>query len=99
MATKSDPGRDPRAITEGYSMSGSQANSVALNPAGTTSGGKRFSVVGPVSAGTSSARSKRATSARGRVMGVSSTANHVTETLPEQPLALVIDRIRGQGEH
>src|SRR5262249_27616398 len=35
------------AITEGYSMSGSQAKRVALNPAGTTSGGKRDSVCGP----------------------------------------------------
>ena len=32
-------------------MSGSQANSVALNPAGTFSGGKRFSVSGPVRGG------------------------------------------------
>ena len=38
-------------------MSGSQANSVALKPAGTFSGGKRFSVCGPVRA-SSSARSK-----------------------------------------
>src|SRR5579871_2756775 len=40
-------------MTEGYSMSGSQANSVALNPAGTFSGGKRFSVCGPVRGGSS----------------------------------------------
>src|SRR5262249_46361690 len=45
------PGRGPRAITDGYSTMGSQANSVALNPAGTWSGGKRFSVCGPVFAG------------------------------------------------
>src|SRR5438094_3330861 len=48
MATNTDPGRGPRAMTDGYSMSGSQAKSVALNPAGTFSGGKRFSVSGPV---------------------------------------------------
>src|SRR5262245_55444162 len=35
-------------MTEGYSMNGSQAKSVALNPGGSLSGGKRFSVRGPV---------------------------------------------------
>ncbi len=53
MATKSDAGRGPAAITEGYSISGSQANSVALKPGGTFSGGKRFSVAGPVDGGES----------------------------------------------
>src|SRR6516162_8853709 len=35
-------------MAEGYSMKGSQANSVALKPAGSCKGGKRFSVAGPV---------------------------------------------------
>src|SRR5262245_12654053 len=35
-------------MAEGYSMKGSQANSVALNPADSCKGGKRFSVAGPV---------------------------------------------------
>src|SRR5687767_11472929 len=35
-------------MTDGYSMSGSQAKSVALKPGGSFSGGKRFSVAGPV---------------------------------------------------
>src|SRR5438046_1105674 len=47
MATKRVPCRGPPAMTEGYSISGSQANSVALKPGGTFSGGKRFSVAGP----------------------------------------------------
>src|SRR5438105_1781612 len=34
-------------MAEGYSIKGSQANSVDLNPGGTFSGGKRFSVSGP----------------------------------------------------
>jgi hypothetical protein len=38
-------------MTDGYSMSGSQANRLALNPGGTLSGGKRFSVAGPVCGG------------------------------------------------
>src|SRR6516165_2097315 len=43
-------------MAEGYSMSGSQANSVALKPAGTFRGGKRFSVCGPVRGGSPPAR-------------------------------------------
>src|SRR5262245_38757552 len=43
-------------MTEGYSMSGSQANRVALKPAGTLSGGNRFSVAGPVRGARSPAR-------------------------------------------
>src|SRR5258708_6858903 len=38
-------------MTEGYSISGSHAKSVALKPAGTRSGGKRLSVCGPVCGG------------------------------------------------
>src|SRR5882762_9608120 len=49
MATKMAPGFGPIEMTDGYSMSGSQAKSVALKPGGTLSGGKRFSVAGPVS--------------------------------------------------
>src|ERR1043165_1331888 len=41
-------GRGPKARTEGYSISGSQARSVALNSGGTLRGGNRFSVSGPV---------------------------------------------------
>src|SRR5438477_6235527 len=48
MATKSEFAFGPAAMTEGYSMNGSQANSVALNPGGSLRGGKRFSVRGPV---------------------------------------------------
>src|SRR5262245_38794273 len=40
-------------MTDGYSMSGSHAKSVALKPAGTFSGGKRFSVGGPTRGGSS----------------------------------------------
>src|SRR5688572_12448079 len=66
MATNSDPAFGPAAMTDGYSISGSQAKSVALNPGGRRSGGKRFSVAGPVFAGSSarSAGSARASSAR-----------------------------------
>src|SRR5262245_18235176 len=49
MATKSEFAVGPAAMTDGYSMNGSQANNVVLNPAGSLSGGKRFSVSGPVS--------------------------------------------------
>jgi len=45
------PRRGPNASTEGYSINGSQAKRVALNCAGTVSGGNRFSVSGPVRAG------------------------------------------------
>src|SRR6266480_3950259 len=48
MATKMAPGFGPIEMTDGYSIMGSQANSVALKPAGTLSGGKRFSVAGPI---------------------------------------------------
>src|SRR5262245_21599300 len=47
MATKSEFAVGPAAMTEGYSMNGSQAKSVALNPGGSFSGGNRFSVAGP----------------------------------------------------
>src|SRR5688500_14446899 len=47
--------RGPRASTEGYSIRGSHAKSVALNCGGTLSGGNRFSVSGPVPAGSSGA--------------------------------------------
>src|SRR5262245_34773975 len=40
--------RDPNARTEGYSMRGSQAKSVALKFGGTLIGGNRFFVSGPV---------------------------------------------------
>src|SRR5262245_53180371 len=43
----------PAAITEGYSISGSQAKSVTLKPGGTFNGGNRFSVCGPVFGGSS----------------------------------------------
>src|SRR5947199_10725924 len=43
--------RGPKARTEGYSISGSHAKSVALNCGGTFRGGNRFSVSGPVRAG------------------------------------------------
>src|SRR5262245_34671642 len=46
MATKTVPGRGPVASTEGYSIIGSQAKSVALNPAGTCSGGNCFRAAG-----------------------------------------------------
>src|SRR2546428_794907 len=42
--------RGPKARTEGYSISGSQAKSVALNCGGTLRGGKRLSVSGPIRA-------------------------------------------------
>src|SRR2546426_7548227 len=42
-------------MTEGYSMRGSQAKSVAVKPSGTFSGGKRCSVLGPVTGGASPA--------------------------------------------
>src|ERR1700722_11896640 len=60
MATKMAPGFGPTAMTDGYSMSGSQANSVALKPGGTFSGGKRFSVAGPVGAGAPASRNTMA---------------------------------------
>src|SRR5262245_41809845 len=47
--------RGPNARTEGYSISGSHAKSVALNCGGTLSGGKRFSVSGPVRTGSGAA--------------------------------------------
>src|SRR5262245_49373374 len=50
-------------MTDGYSMSGSQANSVALKPAGTSRGGKRFSVAGPVWGCWAAARAKKPTAA------------------------------------
>src|SRR6185295_14946485 len=40
--------RGPKARTEGYSIRGSHAKSVALNCGGTLIGGNRFSVSGPV---------------------------------------------------
>src|SRR5579864_3681075 len=43
-------------MTDGYSMSGSQAKRVALKPGGTLSGGKRFSVCGPVRGGSAAPR-------------------------------------------
>src|SRR5437899_484866 len=43
--------RGPKARTEGYSISGSHAKSVALNCGGTFSAGNRFSVSGPVRVG------------------------------------------------
>jgi len=43
------------ARTEGYSIKGSQAKSVALNCGGSLSDGNRFSVSGPVRAGSSAA--------------------------------------------
>src|SRR5262245_54982986 len=51
MATKSVPVRGPAAMTEGYSMRGSQANRVALKPGASFRGGNRFSVAGPVCGG------------------------------------------------
>jgi hypothetical protein len=39
-------GLGPRAMAEGYSSSGSQANKVARKPGGTTNGGKRSEPVG-----------------------------------------------------
>src|SRR5947208_722251 len=47
MATKSELAFGPAAMTEGYSINGSQAKSVAWNPGGSFKGGKRFSVAGP----------------------------------------------------
>src|SRR6266542_3585286 len=41
-------GRGPNARTEGYSINGSQAKSVALNPGGILRGGNRISVSRPV---------------------------------------------------
>src|SRR5687767_13028940 len=49
MATNSELAVGPAAMTDGYSMNGSQANSVALNPGGSLRGGKRLSVSAPVS--------------------------------------------------
>src|SRR5205809_1113222 len=40
--------RGPKARTEGYSIRGSHAKSMALNCGGTLIGGNRFSVSGPV---------------------------------------------------
>ena len=56
-------------MAEGYSTSGSQANSVALNPGGTFSGGKRFSVSGPVFGGSFPARGSQARATRAHAAG------------------------------
>src|SRR5262245_21644749 len=57
-------GRGPSAMADGYSMSGSQANRVALNPSGSLSGGNRFSVSGPVCGGLTCASAPAETSAK-----------------------------------
>src|SRR5262245_39316049 len=59
-------------MTDGYSISGSQAKSVALKPAGTFSGGNRFSVCGPVRAGScaETATAARNTAAERRPRGM-----------------------------
>src|SRR5207247_171929 len=79
MATKRLPGRGPAAMTEGYSMSGSQANSVALKPAGTLSGGKRFSVRGPVRGGSSPRRAATQLARKRRQSGMDFMGLHGNE--------------------
>src|SRR5262245_23453710 len=63
MATKSEVAVGPAAMTDGYSMNGSQANSVARNPGGNLRAGNRFSVCGPVR-GSSAPPSASATTMR-----------------------------------
>ena len=48
IATNTAPGRGPTEMTDGYSIRGSHANKVALNPGGTVMGGNRFSVAEPI---------------------------------------------------
>src|SRR5262249_52516100 len=51
-------------MTDGYSMNGSQANSVARNPDGNLRGGKRFSAWGPVGGFSALATANAATKRR-----------------------------------
>src|SRR6516165_10356363 len=68
MATKIAPGRGPAEMTDGYSISGSQAKSVALKPGGTLRGGKRFSVSGPLFGGSWTAPSRTRLAKAQRIM-------------------------------
>src|SRR5689334_15879312 len=86
-------------MAEGYSMSGSQANRVTLKPFGTFSGGKRFSVCGPVRAGSSPLTLPSPPGGEGRVKGSKITPRKAAAQVPGRNRPSVVNFMELPREH